>query len=273
MQVLDVAGVVPGSVAVRAADGSATFVEGQDYTVSAAEGMVSAIVFDEATLPTTTVDIAYVPQPVTRDSTAAFTVDIPSAARPAAPKPRYALPTFAWSMPDAGPTAFSSERKGGGLRVYLDRPWWSSGEGELLGVVLYRPPLLGAAPPDRLKPCGTRWGIDPLFESASIASTPSLDAFPLSKPEQRGQALLLDELPELVDVAGHEVGYDDDRQLRYCDIESDAGASYLPFVRLALARYQPSSVSGAHLSRVVLSDFVQLTPDRNAGITRDAGEV
>jgi len=40
-------------------------------------------------------------------------------------------------------------------------------------------------------------------------------------------------------------------------------------VRLALARYQPQSVPGAHLSRVVLVDFVQLMPDRSASITFD----
>jgi hypothetical protein len=55
-----------------------------------------------------------------------------------------------------------------------------------------------------------------------------------------------------------------ERQLWYADIEIDAGPSYLPFVRLALVRYQPTSLPDAHLSRVVLAEFVQLTPDRLA---------
>jgi hypothetical protein len=39
-------------------------------------------------------------------------------------------------------------------------------------------------------------------------------------------------------------------------------------VRLALARFQPNSVPNAHLSRVVLADFVQLTANRTASLTR-----
>jgi hypothetical protein len=64
----------------------------------------------------------------------------------------------------------------------------------------------------------------------------------------------------------------------------DAGKSYFPFIRLALVRYQPKSLSEAitgpetavlpgaanvHLSRVILADFIQLAPDRYASITRD----
>jgi hypothetical protein len=90
-----------------------------------------------------------------------------------------------------------------------------------------------------------------------------------------GTELTLDELandPFLPFTAvGHQVAYDDQhgRRLWYCDIEMDAGEAYFPFVRLALARYQPQSLPGAHLSRVVLADFAQLLPDRSASITFD----
>jgi hypothetical protein len=86
--------------------------------------------------------------------------------------------------------------------------------------------------------------------------------------------LTLDELgsdPTMpVNVAGHQVAYDPDRDLFYCDVEVESGGAYAPFVRLALARYQPSSVPNAHLSRVVLADFVQLAPDRAATVVFDA---
>jgi hypothetical protein len=65
-------------------------------------------------------------------------------------------------------------------------------------------------------------------------------------------------------VAAHDVHFDRGRKLWYCDIEIDAGDSYFPFVRLALARYQVHSLPNAHLSRVVMSDFIQLAPDRAA---------
>jgi hypothetical protein len=43
----------------------------------------------------------------------------------------------------------------------------------------------------------------------------------------------------------------------------------MPFVRLALVRYQPRALADAKVSRVVLADFAQLTPDRSAMVTAD----
>jgi hypothetical protein len=65
-----------------------------------------------------------------------------------------------------------------------------------------------------------------------------------------------------VDVAPHDVFYDEERRLWYCDIEINPHRAYYPFVRLALARYQPVSVNAAHLSNIVLADFMSLAPDR-----------
>ena len=50
----------------------------------------------------------------------------------------------------------------------------------------------------------------------------------------------------------------------------DPGGAYYPFIRLALARYQPISVEGAHLSKVVQADFAQLVPDRTAIVQRES---
>jgi hypothetical protein len=72
---------------------------------------------------------------------------------------------------------------------------------------------------------------------------------------------------EVVDVAPHDVAYDSERQLWYADIEVNAGASYFPMIRLALAKYQPISVAGAHLSNIVLADVIALTPDRWLSVT------
>jgi hypothetical protein len=74
-----------------------------------------------------------------------------------------------------------------------------------------------------------------------------------------------------VAVAAHPVSYDPDRELWYSDIELSPDPAYFPFVRLALARFQPESVSNAHLSPVVLSDFIQLTADRTATVTLSGG--
>jgi len=119
----------------------------------------------------------------------------------------------------------------------------------------------------------TQWGMDPIWG----ASSPPSEAVPREKHFRNallfGHGLSLDELSQTsflaFSVAGHAVAYDDTRRLWYCDIEMDPGDAYFPFVRLALARYQPESIADAHLSRVVLADFAQLVPDRSASITFD----
>lgn len=76
-------------------------------------------------------------------------------------------------------------------------------------------------------------------------------------------------------VVGFNVDYDAVRRLWYCDIEIDFHGQYFPFLRLALARYQPKSVKtiedsktkDVKVSRVVLADFIQLAPDRTASLT------
>ncbi len=202
------------------------------------------------------------------------TVHVPASARPVAPSIRYVLPTFGWERVTSG-NQVRSVRTGGGLRVYLDRPWWSSGVGELLGVTLS---YSGAAEPDReeWKPFITQWGQDPIWETAALADFPATYNFPDATATESG--LPLDPGPassaflisRRVDVAGHEVHYDSRRQLYYCDLTVDCQqATYAPFIRLALARYQPHALVGAKLSRVVLADFAQLTPERALMVTSD----
>ena len=71
-----------------------------------------------------------------------------------------------------------------------------------------------------------------------------------------------------VTVVGHQPQYDEVRKLWYCDLQLNAGTSYFPFVKLALARYQPYSISGQHLSKVVFPDFTQLVAERTAAMTK-----
>ncbi len=45
----------------------------------------------------------------------------------------------------------------------------------------------------------------------------------------------------------------------------------MPFVRLAVARLQPSSIADCHLSAVALTDFVQIAPHRTVTLAPPAG--
>jgi hypothetical protein len=191
------------------------------------------------------------------------TLAVPNAARPDAPRPLYVLPTFRWTQAEVGGVR-TRQRRGGGLRIYLERPWFSSGAGELLGAVL-RPDAVGptSETADMLRKYISEWGMDPLWNAAKTAP---LRVGDLLNATSTKAGLSLAELsgapPPTVDVAGFEVGYDATRKLWFSDIEMRVDQSYFPFVRLTLARYQPNSVDGAHLSRVVLSDFVQVLPHR-----------
>jgi hypothetical protein len=196
-------------------------------------------------------------------------VDVPSSARPLVPDLVYVVPTFGWEQQETT-NVKSSIRFGNGLRIYLNRGWYSSGDGELLGVVLWN----GAAPdyPTRelYKPFFTQWGNDPVWKTGFLEDVPSIYDFP--EAVTTATALTLEESARPFDVAGHTVSFDSERKLWFCDVQLQNSSSYMPFIRLALARYQPHSISGIELSRVVLADYAQLTPDRSAVISMDPAD-
>jgi hypothetical protein len=119
-----------------------------------------------------------------------------------------------------------------------------------------------------LQPYTSQWGRDPIWDSSPTPLLPSLANFPLAVALQADLRLAECE-EEAVAVAGHAVGYDEQRQMLYCDLEIDAGDSYTPMLRLALVRYQPCSIAGAELSRVLIADFAQFAPDRFCWLSRD----
>jgi hypothetical protein len=207
------------------------------------------------------------------DGTTSQQMHIPNSARPAAPHPLYVIPAYRRVQSDEGTVT----RTGGTLRIYLNRPWWSSGDQERLGVVCWHAGAsTDALPPDDLAPYVTQWGFDPIHLSrktlASATKQPTPDCFPFATASRSDGALTIDEIGTTVDVAGHNVQYDKQRDLWYCDIRvtSPAGhelESYTPFIRFALARYQPTSIPDAHLSKVVVVDYAQLAPNRHVTVT------
>ncbi len=211
------------------------------------------------------------------------TVDVPASARPLAPSVAYVLPTFGWQR-QTETNLKRSVRFGGGLRVYLHRPWFSSGVGELLGVALwsYQNGSLDAQARDKFKPFFTQWGIDPIWATNGLYGAPGVGNFPdlvaadsgVSLEEASARKAPTKEYPAgepgRIDVVGFPVAYDESRKLWYADLMINTFTeNYSPFVRLAVVRYQPQALADAKVSRVVLADFAQLTPDRVATVTSD----
>jgi hypothetical protein len=195
---------------------------------------------------------------------APFVVDVPSSAPPAAPSVVQVLPTFAWTHDVPEGLGTQSVRRGGGLRVYLEPPWFSSGEGELLGIAL-RPNEVSEPRDDRM----TRWGMDPIWgDITSPTKWPILTDALNAAATARG--LRLGPSGSQVDVAGYPVAWDDARELWSSDVTLDLHQTHTPFVRLALVRWQPSALPGLELSPLVLAELAQPAPDRVLTILRSS---
>ena len=184
---------------------------------------------------------------------------------------------------EAGWTKATQLRTGGGIRVYLDRPWFVSGSGEMLGVVLGDPslsvqPVPGSQPgnwayaennpvpqlisqvgqdPIRLTP-----GVQPLTAAdfLNVEQTGALPALPDAADARR-------QVP--VTILGFRPRFEVASGCWYVDIRVNADKAYMPFFRLAVVRYQPMSISEAiSISRVTTLDVIQPLPTRQLSVIR-----
>jgi hypothetical protein len=186
------------------------------------------------------------------------------------------LPMFRWEEETEPEQPFGlRRRRRAGVRIYLDRPWYSSGDGELLGVVTGE---LGDSVP-RIDSF-SQWGADPVWHGRG----PRVRAIGLeldqlnagygrelpARPVRPVAALPLVDLAAnpLVSVLGYRPEYDAVRRLWFVDIAVDPGSAIWPFLRLVVARYQPESRAGLHLSPLLRCDYVQVPLERTATLTR-----
>ena len=216
------------------------------------------------------------------------TLDVPSSARPAAPVVHSVIPLFRWEH-GAEPEQPMARRhvRRAGVRIYLERPWYSSGDGELLAVLLAPPSgdVFGPEPEDQSGfPWVSKVGSDPVWFAGEWDKRPlqpmTLDnVLALVGWEDRrdpGRPVTVDPAVTLptqngsfqVQAVGYQPQYSTERQLWYVDVALDPGHTMWTFLRLAVARYQPSSVDGCHLSMPVRCNFVQLPPERSVSVSR-----
>ncbi len=213
-------------------------------------------------------------------------VEVPSAERPAAPDLVDAVPLIRWEESTEPDQPFAVRRvRRSGVRIWMRRPWYSSGDGELLGVVLAGP----AGGPDASV---SLWGRDPVYTGPTIgsATTPPLlepglllvEAVAQTVVPRPGRPVAPVATVPLADVAdtpdarvlGYQPEYHPDRGQWFVDVAMDDGPDLWPFVRLAVARYQPSAITGCSLSAVGLTSWVQPLPTRTVTVSRpDAGHV
>jgi hypothetical protein len=191
-------------------------------------------------------------------------VVILSTARPPEPVLLSVRPAFRWQRSVSGSRLIRT-RHSSSLRVELARPWFVTGEGEQLGVILAEPGTDPATPAPV-----SRTGRDPIFVTPTIPGLPAPDWFSPSSMAD----LTSGDPPSRVRILGFTPTRAPDRW--FVDIRiapPSAVASYAPFAQLALARYQPNSLRGLELSAVVMTDKIKLWPDRTLIVERDAGTV
>ena len=260
--------------------------------------------------------------PVEPETGEPVVLDIPSSARPAAPLVLDTVPLLRWeeeTEPDE-PFAWRQVRRSG-VRIWLARPWFSSGDGELLGVLVFDPDewvpnadpdaLWSRQPKARQAPDGATslWGADPIVQHGGATSTPTvppllsfdqllLDAFETAAAESvairpplggevfggrdRGwpdapghpvavaAAIPLRDVREhpSVRVLGYRPEYDEASGRWFADVVLHETPALWPFVRLAVARYQPHSIAGCELSPVAVTSWVQPLPTRTLTVSR-----
>ncbi len=204
-------------------------------------------------------------------------VIIPSSRRPDPANVEYIMPLFLWAQDDVSGKKVSG-RKGNLLRIFLRRPWFSSGNGERLGVVLAPAGGLPGASSkglemgidstqrDLVAHFTTVMGSDPAFNDGAnaIGHLPAAENF----PNREGLAKNVTMVEGFTaDVAYFTPKFDDNRQMWYVDMEvRPSTAAYMPFLRLVLGRYQPNSDKklNVEMSSLTVTDITQLQPDRLA---------
>jgi hypothetical protein len=196
--------------------------------------------------------IRYVALPISRTSgeiegQEPFLLLVENTVAPPPPSVAEVIPAFART--EAAPVAHSGQV----LRVYLDRPWLVTGDGEQLAVILDQPTVV--------PPTTTAVGRDPIVTGSGPATGPVAEDFP------RAVTVAATGDGEHV-VVGHAVAFDATTGRWFADIELAPTFGYRPFLRLTVARYQPDSVAGAELSPFVTLEAVRLGAVRTTSAVR-----
>ena len=253
---LDEEGVVLSSVVLSRPESGERFVRGEHFDVDRDSGELSII--DTTTIPQgTTCRVEFIPLPVSRISLKArtgkrFTFDVASSAAPDLPGVVSVLPAFSRRVTQSA-SRITVVHDGRVVRLHLDRPWFSSGAGELLGVAIDSD---GTS-----TPVLTRWARDPLTAGTGATVDPTTASFPAASEVATG-------VDGRFDVAGHDVTFDVERKLWIADVPVDAQFGYRPFVQLHVCRYQPLAVDTQHLSGTVELAPLRLGAPRRVVVTQ-----
>ena len=217
-------------------------------------------------------------------------VNIPSSAPPAPPVIHDIIPMFLWEQTTEPEHPFAVRRvRRSGVRIWLERPWYSSGDGEMLAVIAAGDRALVTGGPETV----SLWARDPIVAGPAIANAYEVPV--LSAWQQRAVQLQLEpeSLPgrpslhvvvtppssaepenqdKMVNAYAYHPEFHRERGMWFVDVVLESRGAAWPFLRLALARYQPNSIPGKEFSTIVATDFVQIPPERIGTLSRPDNE-
>jgi hypothetical protein len=205
-------------------------------------------------------------------------LELVSSARPPKPEIAYLLPAYSSNRTFEKRAGRLIEQRDAVIRCYVQRPWNASGD-ERLGVVVYDAQIntsriLEDADhegliPAQLRKYVSRWGFDPVWDDNGYAPL-TVDDFTKAVDVAR-----YDDIVELsgtesppASVALYEVRYSAKKDLWYADIALRAPEQGMPFVQLALVRYQPNGLAGFSMSEVALADPIVHPGHRRLTVSR-----
>jgi hypothetical protein len=170
-------------------------------------------------------------------------------------------------------------RDGGWLRIYLARPWFVSGEGERLGIVVSHSVPSGPGP--GVYDLTSLLGNDMAYPSPvpiGLHAEHILNADGIEDAILQEVADRFPVDPGAMTVLTFDPEFDEDGQRWYVDVHVDIGDTYFPMLRLALVRYQRASVPGEGVlalehytaSSLVITEPVPLVPERRLRVVPDS---
>jgi len=198
-------------------------------------------------------------------------VNIPNSARPSPPIVVSTRPAFVWqenreNLPDF---TLIRRRLGGYLRLELKGPWYETGEGEQLAVLVWK----DDRPPEDIWPFITQAGLDPVRHTGFPIRFPTSAAFTGAGAPREA---LLKEAGQRVVAVPYEPWFHDGRwfaDIALPGLVTSADSSYCPFVQLAVARYQPDSLTDLEISPAVKTEMIQFMPERTLSVRRSGNDV
>ena len=192
-------------------------------------------------------------------------VDVPSTARPPRPDVIEVVPAIRWTDLPLAEGVIVDRQRAGLLRVILGSPWHVSGEGEQLGILVSTEAAAQADSENFV----TRVSRDVLYDSPVPPQWPSGQHFPLSAVSM---PLPPSDLGLPIAVVPHDVWHDGFAW--NCDVALDGlQDTYMPMVRLSVARYQRHSLPELSHSPVTLMAPAPLFPMRRLKVALQARRV